>query len=1039
MAEEYVNVGGTIVPKSVATSANVKYVSTSSSPSTSSSSSSTGSSGQISSGLSYSLPSSSSTSSSKSFSSSVSKASQTAINTGYASGTPSFTKSVSQSSQTAIDQGLASGQTTVSKQISQSSQNAITQNLASGSKTTYIQPLTQTTQPLTPVVSQTSSVSNTSQIPDYLKSEGYSQIDPTGKYYQKISINEFGNTQIIEKPIFDESTAKNTIGEAIQRGYIIQKGADEFQFVQNVPDSIRKSIEEKVKKQGYKLSGDSTFKLQKDINEQPIIQTTQQSPFELSAKTLDFNYDPNQQLKLNYKTADIQPITSSNIEILTPNQVIEEQPKSEFQIERERYAKIPILKELTTIPYFGETIITTKVGLEDIQQGLYSGDTKRIEKGLPTFSFGVGSAALGGYALGETLGAGLGGIALKELGLIGVKTIGQNVAFSGLVKIGGETYSSFTEDRPFDINKANLGEIATPEFFATSYLVGIGSGAVANRVFPVLGKTLTSEYAQQIGTGIISGGVAGGAFATASKTDDKQLIPQTIAGAALGGLAGAGNVFLESQGVKPVFEEQRVSVFSKSGERTDQILGFKAGFEKINTQTGEMEFFGVANKGKVVSSEKSVIIPKGVVETQLYTPELKPYYETEAKAYFSTKGISGKILKERITQVTAEKTPIFLQTIKETGGVIGGSSVERSLIGTKGLNIEQQSARTQQAKDIDVAYYFDEKSPQVLAKKLGATITKEKTPLSTKGFVDTTEKYKITLANDKSIDISVTRPSVFNAPQVSPLGQYQSSSSYSNVEGIVTYSPKQQIASKFMTVGIKNGKLTTIESGKEKYLSDINAIAEMVGEKTLINIPKNLNSKTTNIVVSNVPRTISNYKPSGQKPSTSISRNQKSTTSTIAISKSQSFSQSSIGTLSNYKSSIQKSVYPQTSFSNQKSLPPSRPTSVKISISTPSRPSSFSKQSISESTSSSSKSSTSKSPISESGSSLFSSNLPIVLGGFIPSFGGGGGGEGAGAIGSKTTIKGRVRDLVSIYKSIEPRTNIKVSRPKIAPIRRGKK
>jgi len=44
-----------------------------------------------------------------------------------------------------------------------------------------------------------------------------------------------------------------------------------------------------------------------------------------------------------------------------------------------------------------------------------------------------------------------------------------------------------------------------------------------------------------------------------------------------------------------------------------------------------------------------------------------------------------------------------------------------------------------------------------------------------------------------------------------------------------------------------------------------------------------------------------------------------------------------------------------------------------------------------------------------------------------------------GAVGSKTNIKGRVRDLVSIYKSIEPRKNIKVSRPKIAPIRRGKK
>ena len=1037
MTEEAVNVGGVLVPKSVATAANVKYVSVSSSPSTSSSSSP--SSGQISSGLSYSLPSSSSssspTSSSKSFSSTVSKASQTAINTGYASGTPSFTKSVSQSSQTAIDQGLASGQTTVSKQISQSSQNAITQNLASGSKTTYIQPLTQTTQPLTPVVSQTSSVSNTSQIPDYLKSEGYSQIDPTGKYYQKISINEFGNTQIIEKPIFDESTAKNTVGEAIQRGYIIQKGADEFQFVQNVPDSIRKSIEEKIKKQGYKLSGDSTFKLQKDINEEPTIQTTQQSPFELSAKTLDFNYDQNQQLKLNYKNADIQPITSSNIEILTPNQVIEEQPKSEFQIERERYAKIPILKELTTIPFFGETIITTKVGLEDIQQGLYSGDTKRIEKGLPAFGFGVGSAALGGYALGETIGAGLGGIALKELGLIGVKTIGQNVAFSGLVKIGGETYSSFTESRPFDIDKANLGElageIAKPEFLATSYLVGIGSGAVANRVFPVLGKTLTSEYAQQIGTGIISGGVAGGAFATTSKTDDKQLIPQAIAGAALGGLAGAGNVFLESQGIKPVFEEQRVSVFSKSGERTDQILGVKIGVEKINTQTGEMKFYGYANKGKVVASENSIIIPKGVVETQLYTPELKTFYQTEAKAYFSTKDISGKILKERLTQVTAEKTPTFLQTMKETGGVIGGSSVERSLIGTKGLNIEQPSARTQQAKDIDVAYYFDETSPQILAKKLGAPITKEKTPLSTKGFVDTTEKYKITLQNDKSLDISVTRPSVFNAPQVTPLGQYQSSSSYSNVEGIVTYSPKQQIATKFMTIGTKSGKLTTIESGKEKYLSDINAIAEMVGDKTLINIPKNLNSKTTNIAVSNVPRTISNYKPSGQKPSTSVSRTQKPS---ISISKQKSLTSSkpspvkiSILTLSTYKPSEQKpsilrNQKPPTSIS-----PPSRqkPSSSPPSISKPSSPSS---QSISESSSPSSESFTLPSP-----------SFPVALGGFIPPFGSGGGGEGVGAVGSKTNIKGRVRDLVSIYKSIEPRKNIKVSRPKIAPIRRGKK
>ena len=1036
MAEEYVNVGGTIVPKSVATSANVKYVSTSSSPTTSTSS------GQISSGLSYSLPSSSTTSSSKSFSSSVSKASQSAINTGYASGTSSFTKSVSQSSQSAIDQGLASGQTSVSKQISQSSQNAINQNLASGTKTTYIQPLKQTTQPLTPLVSQTSTVSTSSQIPDYLKAEGYSQVDPTGKYYQKISINEFGNTQIIEKPVFDESTAKNTIGEAIQRGHIIQKGADEFQFAQNVPDSIRKAIEEKIKKQGYKLSGDSTFKLQKDINEQPTIQTTQQSPFELSAKTLDFNYDPNQQLKLNYKTADIQPITSSNIEILTPNQVIDEQPKSDFQIERERYTKIPILKELTTIPYFGETIITTKVGLEDIQQGLYSGDTKRIEKGLPTFGFGVGSAALGGYALGETIGAGLGGIALKELGLIGVKTIGQNVAFSGLVKIGGETYSSFTEARPFDIDKANLGEIATPEFLATSYLVGIGSGAVANRVFPVLGKTLTSEYAQQIGTGIISGGVAGGAFATTSKTDDKQLIPQTIAGAALGGLAGAGNVFLESKGIKPVFEEQRVSVFSKSGERTDQILGVKIGVEKINTQTGEMKFYGYANKGKVVASENSVVIPKGVVETQLYTPELKPLYQTEAKAYFSTKDISGKILKERITQVTAEKTPIFLQTMKETGGVIGGSSVERSLIGKKGVNIDQPSARTQQAKDIDIAYYFDEKSPQILAKKLGATVTKEKSPLSTKGFVDTTEKYKIALQNDKSLDISVTRPSVFNAPQVTPLGQYQSSSSYSNVEGIVTYSPKQQIATKFMTIGTKSGKLTTIESGKEKYLSDINAIAEMAGEKTLINIPKNLNSKTTNIAVSNVPRTISNYKPSGQKPSTSISRTQKPS---ISISRSQS------------------SV--QTSFSNKKSLTPSKPSPVQISILTlstykpseqkpsilrnqkpyisisqPSRqkPSS-SPPSISKSSSPSSQSiSESSSPSSES-FTLPSPSFPVVLGGFIPPFGSGGGGEGVGAVGSKTTIKGRVRDLVSIYKSIEPRTNIKVSRPKIAPIRRGKK
>jgi hypothetical protein len=466
---------------------------------------------------------------------------------------------------------------------------------------------------------------------------------------------------------------------------------------------------------------------------------------------------------------------------------------------------------------------------------------------------------------------------------------------------------------------------------------------------------------------------------------------------------------------------------------TQQITGYKVGVERIVTtgkNIGTPEFYGAAatKEGAYIGTGQSLKVvagkmpyasayisqPTGVTETMLYaSPALKEQYRVAGKLYFQQKGLQPETFQESLDRTAGKESDIVSKAISQSGGTVGGSTVERSIIAPSGKSLAYTEGTRYYgnpvAKDIDVVYYQNVPTgPQKLAKGVGGEAIQKPLPISYAGYPADAFKYEITSKGGVKFDVTVISPTIAGPKPVGMFGEFGMSYTTSSLEaggrGLTTYSPQQQIASKTMTLASSGFGVVPLEAGKEKYLQDIAGFAKAVGERPpAIDVQGPLLTRPIQAasLLSLSPITGARAAIGEEQPSTAEPR--------IVSRVGETEKPPSLTRLSGSGSSMLSSSFLSLSPSD---LSPS-PSSPSPSVSTPSP----SLPSISPGSSSSSFSSSESSSTSSSISSSFSSvvNRPAVLPStpvpFPTPFGGGGG---AGARGGRTKVSGEVRSLLEV-------------------------
>jgi hypothetical protein len=685
--------------------------------------------------------------------------------------------------------------------------------------------------------------------------------------------------------------------------------------------------------------------------------------------------------------------------------------------------------------------ITTELQFDTETQTYKYGDKNiKIREGENMFDVGfrgtqrvggtITSWGITGVGIGPLAG---GGIALGTMGAVG-KEVAKNVGLNALKT--GATFTGFSVAlSPFDIDifgmkigvKENwssaMANELTIEKFGRNIVIGTGLGSASTIYSPTIMKFTGSNL---IKTGAVlgatGGALAGTTFSYYDGNVDKSFSYATT-GALIGGTMGALGGYAETQGLKPVAQLSETREINKlTGKTHDSIRGVKIGLEKVNTKTGESKFWGVeVNKGavnigtgggiktfgsnKVNLAQNEYLIPKGITEMKIYAgSDYESKFSPFVRDYFKYNTINHEGVKKSLELAGKGDTQQIIFSVNKGKGVFGGSSVERTI----GDRLNTNPTRTANVKDIDVIFH-SQKDFNKFVSELPKGSSVSEGNLGLKGIDAVyTNKYSISTPSGTHIDVSVVDLSLGMPKPPSPMSSYLGIGTFSKGGGITTYSAQQQLASKFMTIGVdSSGKVGVYESGKEKYLMDISAMDSKSAKETqtrYVQIVGGEGAKTP-------PKIVWTSTPQITKSATSLTFGSSNTPSALKVptlSKSVSVSQIvSVPSVSTSKHSLSKSK-------------PSSSSNVSVSSSIYS--SSVSSTSSSKSSSSSSFGGSSSSS-SYSGGSSSSSSTSIITNIVIPppppiipfGFGGLGGDSGRRGKSGKGDLS---RKLDTLYESL---------------------
>lgn len=495
------------------------------------------------------------------------------------------------------------------------------------------------------------------------------------------------------------------------------------------------------------------------------------------------------------------------------------------------------------VPFFGPAGTTMLAGAEGASYRLMGG-----QESVPTVeNIAVGGAALfaGGYGIGQLaapiiLYGGAGALPVAATAVkVGAATTGFDIAY----RATGEGLAAVGERRLPSLENMHLEAAFTPERIGTNIVLGAALAGPSQTIFLKAGAA-GFPLAGQV---ILSSGAAGASFALANEAASgqpgKDFGKAAVTGGALGAAFGLAGMQLQKKGIRPVFEEEAYYTAREGQPPAYEIRGWKAGVEYVSPKGGGMKFIGVnPSIGAPAGGAGTVITPTGVVETRkIANSNLEKAYLGESKAYFDRGNrIDPARLESNIEQVMGVNSRDFVAKTGKAGLVIGGSTVEKAI----GDFSSQPGARGLGKSDIDVVGYGTSRAQiDAYAKSMYGKAVRGETPLQYKGYPVTVEKYSIS-AYGKNVDVSVINPMAVQPIPPTPLGSFMESFTFTKTrtpsgQTVTTYSPQQQIASKFMTLGSMDGKVTTFEQGKSKYLADTNAIVRSATGKPLGGITPN--------------------------------------------------------------------------------------------------------------------------------------------------------------------------------------------------------
>jgi len=517
------------------------------------------------------------------------------------------------------------------------------------------------------------------------------------------------------------------------------------------------------------------------------------------------------------------------------------------------WGDIPIISEWgaygTTQLYVG-----TKEFLAGVEQAItgkpaqFYGDTFTQARTTEDLMITGGQRVIGTGAGAFTTGAGVGTIAFGGVAATGVfgagaKVIGENALITA-AKVGTQFYiadvgltvgmnSIDFEKGTIDVGKGlEAGsKKLNIETYGKDVILGGGLAAATTGINTNILKRGHGVITTSTLIGASSGAIAGSTIAFYEK-DVERTGMYAGAGAVIGGSIGAAGGYLESKGIKPVvnFLETR-DVNVKTGTVKDTFRGIKIGYEQVNPKTGEFAFKGIKYSWNNKIGSDTVAIPKGIAETQLYTGS---HYQKAVKGLIK-EYYAGKIdqvkLDKSLTQALKGDKEVIMAGAKKSGGVFGGSTVERAI---GDLSTTNPRFADKPPGDVDLVFHsigdftkFTKTLPS------GSKITETKLGLDTPEGIFT-KKYEIITPKGAKLDVSVMGTSAFMPKAPSPLSQHIGIGTFSKLGGKTTYSAQQQVASKFMTVGSSaRGQVKVIEPGKEKYISDISAFGSKSRAQTI--------------------------------------------------------------------------------------------------------------------------------------------------------------------------------------------------------------
>lgn len=495
---------------------------------------------------------------------------------------------------------------------------------------------------------------------------------------------------------------------------------------------------------------------------------------------------------------------------------------------------------------------------------LFRGVSRVTTTGLYAFGTGAGIGTIGGAGIGIASGGPL-------------AVAGTNALMTSMK--GGAILTGF-EGVGLMIQGKDFTEALTLENYASNVVLSAGIQTLS---LPIATDISLQGYGLKTTKTLIgatTGGIAGGIFSY-KYHEPEEGFKYVGAGAVIGGAFGLADAVLEEKHIKLVAGTVETrTVNTKTGVATDNFRGIKIGFEhlKVTDEVVEPRFYGATitkegayigtgtklhgiTYGKIDIPSNEVVIPKGMLEMNLYGGKgtYRMAFEDFTRDYFGYTEINHDIVKGEIIRTAKGDADLLVSSAKKSGGVFGGSVVERG-VGDK-ININPRFVKGA-SNDLDIVFYSDN-SFKEFVKQTGVTLKPAKTGITSVEnlFID---KFAGTTAAGTKLDITVIHPSIAMPKPPSPMSQYYSLGSFQKSNIMTTYSAQQQLGTKFMTVGAgTTGEIKLVEPSKTKYLYDVASM----GSKSLQETQQKANN-----YLQDVSSAVSIKTPSFKAPSGSISQ-----------------------------------------------------------------------------------------------------------------------------------------------------------------------